>query len=145
MRLLGGLVVQPALAGGVAFVSFPLLLLDRSGRTLAGGFPADPIDAAVSVALGAGIVAFFVTLVGVLPVALWIVRRRRLTFMAALLFGLGFGNLPVVLGTVLIGSYGPSSLLRGVAFASLIGLTGAAAFWVISIRGRDFSRDPAAG
>jgi hypothetical protein len=43
------------------------------------------------------------------------------------------------------GGYGLWGALRGAAFASLIGLAGAAAFWGISIRGRDFSHDPAAG
>src|SRR5471032_2246915 len=87
MRLFGGLVVQPVLAGSVAFVIFPLLVLDRSGLTLAGGFPADPTGAAVSVALGTGIVAFFVTLVGVLPTALWVLKLRRLISTETLLFG----------------------------------------------------------
>jgi hypothetical protein len=66
LRLLAGLALQPFLAAGVAFVSFPLVLLDRTGRTLAGGFPSDPTDAAISVALGVGVVALFVTIVGLL-------------------------------------------------------------------------------
>jgi hypothetical protein len=57
VKLFAGLAVQPFLAAGVAFVSFPLVLLDRSGRTLAGGFPSNPTDAAISVALGVGVVA----------------------------------------------------------------------------------------
>jgi hypothetical protein len=36
MRVLGGLVVQPFVAAGLAFFTFPLLLLDRDGYTLAG-------------------------------------------------------------------------------------------------------------
>jgi len=139
MRLFAGLAVQPFVAAGVAFVGFPVFLLDRTGRTLAAGVPSDPTAAAMSVALGAGIVALFVTLVGVFPTAIWVVKRRPLTFAQALLFGVGFANLPVVLGTILSG--GNWSLLRSHAFASLIGVAGAAAFWVISIRGRDFSRD----
>ena len=63
MRLLAGLFVQPFLAAGLAFIAFPLLLLDRDGRTLAGGYPLDPTDAAVSVAMGAGVVAGVVTLI----------------------------------------------------------------------------------
>jgi hypothetical protein len=65
MRLLAGFVVQPFLAAGVAFMIFPWLLLDRAGRTLAGGSPADPTAAAVSVALATGIAACLVTLFGV--------------------------------------------------------------------------------
>ena len=134
MKLLGGLAVQPFLAAGVAFVSFPWLLLDRSGRTLAGGFPADRTDAAISVALGVGIVALVVTVAGVFPAAVWMVKRHLVTLTQALLFGLGFANLPVVVGTVLAGSYGMTGALRVFAFASLIGLTGAATFWRISLR-----------
>lgn len=145
VRLFWGLVVQPLVTSAMAFVSFPLLL-DRDGRTLAGGFSADRIDAAVSVAAGVGIVAFFVTLVGVLPTVLWLVTRRYVTFARALVFGVGFGNLPVALGTALTGGvHGPAGALRAIAFASLVGMAGAAAFWVISIRGRDFSRDVVAG
>lgn len=146
MRLFGGLVVQPFLASVLAFVSFPVLLLDRAGRTLAGGFPTDQTDAAISVAVGTGIVAFFVTLVCVLPTALWLLKRRQVSLTQALLFGLGFANLPVVFGTVSTGGgYGPEGALRAVAFASLVGLTGAAAFWLISIRGSDFKPGTAAG
>jgi hypothetical protein len=139
MRLLVGLALQPFLAAGVAFVSFPLLL-DRSGRSLAGGFPADATDAAASVAFGVGIVAVFVTVVGVLPAVVWILKRRPITLPLALLFGLAFGNLPVVLGRVLAGGYGVAGALRGHAFASVIGLTGAAGFWVIAVSRREVIR-----
>jgi hypothetical protein len=140
MRLFVGLAVQPLLAAGVAFFGFPLLL-DQSGRTLAGGFPADSTDAAASVAFGVGIVAVFVTVVGVFPTVLWILKRRPVTLALALLFGLAFGNLPVMLGTVLAGGYGVAGALRGLAFASLIGLTGAVGFWlIVVVWGRDVSR-----
>jgi hypothetical protein len=46
VRLFAGLMVQPFLASVLAFVAFPVLLLDGSGRTLAGGFPIDVTDAA---------------------------------------------------------------------------------------------------
>jgi len=135
MRVFAGLVVQPFLAAGLAFVSFPVLLLDRDGQALAGGYPSDTIDAALSVAMGTGIVAAVVTLIGVLPTAVWIVKRRHLTLKAALVFGLGFGNLPYVLMAAAAGgTHGPSGLLRGLAFASLLGLSGAALFWIISLR-----------
>ena len=119
MKLFAGLAVQPFLAAAVAFVSFPFVLLDRTGRTLAGGFPADPADAAVSVAFAAGFVAAVVTLVGVLPTALWVVKRRRLTLTQAFGFGIAFADVPVLLGTVLTGGgYGPAGVLRGLMFAS---------------------------
>ena len=135
MRVLGGLVVQPFLAGGLAFVTFPLVLLDQSGRTWAGGYPSDVTDSALSVALGVGIVAGVVALIGVLPTAVWLMKRRYLTLRATLLFGLGFGNLPYILMALAAGGkYGLSGLLRGVGFSSLLGLSGAALFWFIALR-----------
>ncbi len=134
LKLFAGLAVQPFLAAAVSFVLFPLLLLDRTGSTLAGGIPASQTDAAISVAAGAGIVALFVTAIGVFPTALWLVTRRPVPLIQALLFGLAFANLPMVLGTVFAGTYGVEGALRGVAFASCLGLAGAAAFWLIALR-----------
>jgi hypothetical protein len=140
----GGLLVQPFLAAVLAFALFPRLLLDRQGQALAGGYPMDPADAAVSVAIGAGIVAGAVTLLGVLPSAVWLVRRRNLTLAETLLLGLGFGNLPYGLMAIAAGgTYGVEGLLRGVAFSSLLGLSGAALFWLIALRSRRRARDQA--
>lgn len=77
MGLLGGAVLQPFLAAIFTFVTFPILLLDGEGRTLAGGYPSDPTDSALSAAVGVGIVAAVVTLIGVLPTALWLLKRRQ--------------------------------------------------------------------
>ena len=46
MRVFAGMVVQPFLAAGLAFIGFPLFLLDLERRTLAGGYPSDPTQAA---------------------------------------------------------------------------------------------------
>jgi len=146
LRLLAGMAVQPFLAGAVAFVSFPLLLLDRHGNALAGGVPSDVTDAALSVAIGVALLALLVTIVGVFPTALWLVKRGYVRFTSALLWGLGFGNFPLVLGTVLTGGgYGLAAFIRGVVFSSLIGLAGAAVFWVISIRPYKLNRATMAG
>jgi flagellar biosynthesis component FlhA len=145
MRVFWGIVVQPFVVGGLAFISFPALLLDRGGRTLAGGFPADVIDAARSVAIGAGLVALVVALLGALPTAVWLTKRRPVSLGEALLFGLVFGNIPFELGTILAGSYGVPGFVRGMAFSSLLGLAGAAAFWAIALRGQSVSRPPDAG
>jgi hypothetical protein len=62
-------------------------------------------------------------------------KRRDLTLKKTLMFGLGFGNLPyVLLGVAAGGTYGVTGLLRGVMLSSLIGLVGAALFWLISIQ-----------
>lgn len=146
MGLLGGAVLQPFLAAALAFATFPLLLLDGEGQTLAGGYPVDPTDAALSVAVAAGIVAAVVTMFGVLPTAVWLLKRRQPTLAESLLFGLGFGILPYVLmGTATGGTYGPSGLLRGLAFSSTLGLSGAAAFWVIALRPRRSRHDAVGG
>lgn len=134
MRVLAGLLVQPFLAAGLAFIAFPLLLLDGNGRALAGGYPSDPTDAALSVAIGTFLVAGVVTLIGVLPTAVWIMKRHQLTLGETLVFGLGFGNLPYVLMAAAWGTHGQAGLLRGVAFASLLGLSGAALFWIMTLR-----------
>jgi hypothetical protein len=134
-RLLAGLIVQPFVSTGLALFGFPVFLLDRNGRTLAGGVPANPTEAALSVALGTGLVALCVTVVGVLPTALWLSRRRQLSLGETLLVGLGFGNLPYVLLAIAAGgTYGIAGLVRGVAFSSLLGVAGAAAFWAIVFR-----------
>lgn len=90
---------------------------------------------------GAGLVvqpfvaaALVVTLVGVWPTALWLVKRRPVTLAQSLLFGLAFGNVPVALGGTSAGFHGLSGAFRAIAFASVIGITGAAVFWVISLR-----------
>ena len=145
MRMIAGLAVQPFLAGALAFLLFPLLLLDRSGRTLAGGIVDDITSAALSVAIATALVAFFVTLLVALPTAVWLAKRKRVPLSEALLFGVGFGNLPFVAGTILAGSYGVGGFVRGVAFSSLLGVIGAAAFWTIAIRSQKVASNSEAG
>jgi hypothetical protein len=134
-KLAAGLAVQPLLATALAFIFFPLFLLDGNGQTLAGGRPTDITDAAVSVALGTGLVAAAVT-GGVLPIALWVTTRFQLTLLDALLFGLGFGNLAYLLLALMTGgrTYGPGGFVRGLAFSSVLGAAGAAVFWAITLR-----------
>ena len=140
MRLFAGLLVQPFLAAGLAFVIFPVLFLASDGRTLVGGFSGDATQASRSVALGAGLVAFCVTLVGALPAALWLTKRQNVSLGQAIVFGLGFGNFPFILGTIFLGTYGVGGFARGMVFSSLLGMAGAAAFWAIALRGRSSLR-----
>ena len=44
-------------------------------------------------------VALFVTVFGALPTAFWLLNRHALTLVQALLFGVRFANVPVVVGT----------------------------------------------
>ena len=75
--------------------------------------------------------------------ALWMIKRKRVSLSETLMSGLILGNLPFFLLAVPLGTYGVEGLLRGAAFASMLGLAGAATFWSIVIRGRDFSQEPA--
>ena len=94
----------------------------------------DVSGAAVAIAAGAALVTVVISAL-VIPVALWVLRRHQLTLVGTLLFGLAFGNLPyVLLALAAGGTYGLSGLVSGLAFSSLLGLTGAAAFWVIAVR-----------
>ena len=134
MKVFVAVAVQPLLAAALGFVAFPILLLDRSGHTLAGGSPANVADSAASVAVAVGLVALAVALFGGLPTALWLAKRRRIPVLEAIAFGLGFGNLPFLLGALMAGTYGVAGFIRGVAFSSLLGVAGAAVFWCIALR-----------
>jgi hypothetical protein len=141
MRLFLGFLAQPFVAAALAFVTFPLV--DLSGRAIYGGAPADPMDAAVALAFGTGVAALIVTLLGAWPAAMWVIKRRAVTLKESLRFGLLLANIPVVLMTLATGGgYGLAGFARAVLFASLLGLSGAAVFWAISIRGRFDSSVP---
>jgi hypothetical protein len=136
VRHIIGLAIQPFLAGAIAFVFFPMFLLDGSGRTFEGGY-GDSDEAALSVAAGVFLLAAFVTIGGVFPVTLWRVRQGRVRLGEAMLWGFGFGNLPLAVGAALAGGLqgGPSHWLALATFASLIGTLCAAAYWLIACRG----------
>ena len=126
MRLFLGCLAQPVLAGGLTFLVFPLIDAARAG----GGEPADAFDAAASVGIGAAIAAAVIALLA-LPVAVWMVKRTTVSLEQALLFGAAFGNLPAVVGLLA----GPLSM-SAVALGTFLGVSGAALFWLIAIRGR---------
>jgi hypothetical protein len=130
MRLFAGIAAQPPLAGIVAFVSFPVLELGRSGFSS---------DGAVSVALATAIFGVPAMLLFAVPVAIWRLKRQAVTLSTALLHGLAFGNVPTIINLL---SGDLLAVIRAAIFGSLIGLACAATFWAISIRGRDYSRDP---
>lgn len=147
MRLLAGFVVQPFAAAMLGFIAFPLIDL-----TLEGGGTTDPIGAAISIALGAGLAAIFVTVCGAFPVVVWFLKRGPLRLRQILWGGVVLGNLPfavivllaivtnnVSAGTSLLG------LLRSLAFGALFGVVGAALFWAISIRGTDMEKPVVSG
>lgn len=133
MRLCAGFAAQPFVGALIAFVTFPVLQLGRPG------FTPDGISAAAGIALATAIFAVPATLVVAVPTAIWVLKRRAVTLPTALSYGLAFGNVATAIN-VLSGDL-PGVLRTGIV-GSLIGASCAAAFWAISIRGRDFSRDP---
>lgn len=135
-RIFMGLLVQPVLAAVLTYMAFPLI--DYTGRTLYGGRVGDSADAALALALGVGFAAALVTIVGVFPTVVWLVKRLDVTFGRAILFGVLFGNLPVVIGSLLAGSYGPAGFVRAAVIGTALGTSGAALFWVIALRQQTF-------
>lgn len=143
MRLFLGLFVQPFVAAGLAFVAFPVV--EHTGRALHGRISVDPLDAAASLAAGVAIVAFLVTLCGAVPAVLWLVRRGPLTLKTVLLSGLVLGNAPVLIGAVLAGfGSGAFGAIRAIVFGSYLGFGSAFVFWVVTVRGSNRVREPAA-
>jgi hypothetical protein len=138
MRLLAGFAVQPVVAAAVGFMSFPAI--DLSGRAIGlyVGVPANKLDAAISIAAGAAMVAFFTVFVAV-PAVIFGVRRGMLTRNRVLLAGVILGNLPLALIAVLAtangslaSGVGPAAAIRAFIIGSLFGLAGAAVFWAIA-------------
>jgi hypothetical protein len=128
MRLFLGYLAQPVLAGVLTVLVFPLLDAARTD----GGRSADVFDAAASVGFAAAIAAAVIGLLA-LPVAVWMVKRTTVTLGQALVCGAAFGNLPAAVGLLA----GPPSI-SAVALGTFLGVSGAALFWVIAIRGRVF-------
>lgn len=134
MRVLIGLALQPFVAAAVAAIASPFFLLDGDGQTLAGGAPANPVGAAVSIGIGSGVVALFVAVVLGFPAALWLTRGRGISLFGALAVGIALGNVPFVVGVLLAGTYGITGFIRGAGLSSLLGMAGAAVFWRVAMR-----------
>jgi hypothetical protein len=151
MRLFAGFVVQPFAAAVLGFTVFPLIEL--SGRAINGGASADPMGAAISIGLGAGVAAFFVTVGGAFPAVVWFLKRGPLTLKHILWGGVVLGNLPfaVIVPPAAMTrhaeagatGFGPLAAMRALAAGAIFGLAGAALFWVISIRGTEMERPSA--
>ena len=140
MRLFAGFVVQPFAAAILGFIAFPLIDLTLEG----GGATDDPIRAAISIGLGAGLAALLVTVFGAFPAVVWFLKRGPLTLKQILWGGVILGNLPfaVIVSLAIVTnnvSAGASwlGLFRSLAFGASFGVVGAALFWAISIRGTD--------
>jgi hypothetical protein len=133
MRLLTGLALQPIVTAGVAFLLFPL----SGGAHAAASGSGSVADAAIAIGFTVGLVSVPLVVFAVVPVILWLRRYGRLTVASSLVGGVVFGNVPIAIGWLLAGTYGPLQTARTVAYASAIGLTGAAVFWLVVSPPRD--------
>lgn len=142
-RVFLGLLVQPFLAAALTYLAFPVI--DATGRPLYGGRAGDSSDAAIALSLGVAVVAAVITVAAALPTAVWFMKRTTITLGRAALFGLLLGNIPVVVGSILAGSYGPAGTARASVIGTLLGVSGAALFWLIAIRGQNIGQNEQAG
>jgi hypothetical protein len=137
LRILGALTLQPFIAAGVVFLAFPFLI-DPSVQS------SDPADAAIAFAGATGLVGFFVTLCGALPVVAWLHDRRAIMCRDVMLGGLLLGMAPgAVLSLLAFLSNGRSQidgLIRSGLLGALIGTVSAGTFWLLAHR--DLERPP---
>jgi len=88
-------VVPPSIAA-LAFLGY-LAIWHVEGPGALGSVPFDPVDSALSLATGVGVIAVVVTVFGAVPVVTWLSRRRALTLRTRLLVGAILGNLLFIL------------------------------------------------
>jgi hypothetical protein len=128
-----------------------LALWHLGDGTLFEGRPFDPVDAAVSLAIGVGIIALVVTLVGAVPAVVWMIGRGPLSLRKLLLLGAALGNAPfaiivvsIIVAHLVSGTlsgdvgrlwYGLAGTVRAIALGLLCGVGSAAVFWAVAIRG----------
>jgi len=142
-----GLAVQPMVAALLAFSAFSIVTL--TGRSVYGGRPVDPLDAAVSFAIGVAVVGTLVTVFAASPALLWLQTRGPVTRRQVLACGAILGNLPSLLIVFSLAAsrpnagalanldqltYGPLGAIRALVFGTFIGVASATVFWCIARR-----------
>ena len=153
--MLGGFVLVPPTIGMLSFVGF--LLLHGLGL-LPYGAGLDPTQAAASLALAVGILAFLVTVAGALPGVLWLAARGPVRPRQLLALGAALGNVPlllIVVGATLV-NFAAGTLERGrglydldgnvvrVIIGVVCGTAGAATFWLTAVRGTELDEHDSA-
>ena len=156
--MLIGFAVQPFFAALLGFVTFPAL--DYIAHLRWGGRPGDPWDAAMSVALGAGLVGLFVTIIGALPLLAFLLSRGPISRRQVFTSGVVLGNIPFAIIALLVASHGtpgtppmgssqltgdPLDLVEALAFGSFFGAACAGAFWLVAGRHVGAGTTPEAG
>jgi len=112
-----------------------------------------PSEVALSLAMGAGLIAVFVTVFGLLPLVAWLVGRGPLSLRMVLLLGGRRGIATIALLCLLIfvshlarGTmpdnpgdlwYGSRAAFRTATEGLFVGMGCAAVFWVVAIRGTE--------
>ena len=142
LRILAGLAAAPVAA---ALISVGMYDLFWHAGVMPYGGPPHSVDAAV--ALGAGVFILAVVVTGAAALGVfWLNDRRWRTLGRVLAFGAVIGNLPLALIVVVVvvarpdGAltgdwYGVSGMLVRIAMSVVAGAGGAAAFWLVSVRG----------
>jgi hypothetical protein len=144
-RLALAFLLQPVVSFAVGLLLFPLV--DYSSRLSGEGSASNLIGGALAFGFGTGIVGGLATLVA-WPVVVWLMRRGPVTRRTVLLGGLMLGNVPAVLALVAWSavilnadvsdapsidlSYLAFIVARGATLGSIIGLAGAAVFWIVA-------------
>jgi hypothetical protein len=146
VRLFLGVVVTPPTAVLVALMTYEAL---RYCGMLSGGAPLDSLNSAASFGMGVGILAIAMTAWAV-PFLFWLNRGGPLSLPKVLALGAALGNVPFAvimlsivvahpIGETLSGDigrfwYGLSGFAQRVAIGIAVGMTSAAAFWVVAGR-----------
>ena len=159
--MMGAYVLMPFVAFALAYVA-EMTLWGHAGTYVTGttvytGGSA-PEAIALSLAMGAALMAVFVTIFGAVPLVAWLIRRGRVSLRQAVIAGAALGNAPVAILVLLVfihriaGGAAPENqgaLLYGVAGAfrtitegMFVGMGCAAVFWVLAIRGTEVDKGP---
>ena len=147
LRIVGGLAVVPPVIGVLTF--FVFLALARI--QVLPHTPSNPIHSARALGIAVGMLAAVVTALAAFPAVVLLGERGALPLPKLLRLGALLGNLPLVLiivvatlvnlysGTLDRGRdlYHPVGSFVRVMIGLACGLTGAAVFWFVSIRGTE--------
>ena len=154
LRLLSGFALMPLAAAAFAFAAYALLW--QAGPDSMSGFkPSDPIASAVSIGMAVGLVAVLVTVFGAVPLVMWLLRRGPLALSRVLLAGAILGIAPLAIGIlVMLGAslargtmpehvgdawYGWEGMIRTTTVGLFVGVTSAAVFWLVAVRGTELT------
>lgn len=159
IRVLVGFAIQPFVAALLGLVTFPAL--NYIAHLRYGGRPGDPWDAAMSVALAAGLAGLFVTIIGALPLLAFLLSRGPISRKQVFTSGVVLGNVPLGIIALLVASQSNVStppmgssqltgdpllgLVQALAFGSFFGAACAGVFWLVAGRHLGAATTPQAG